>query len=174
MCLISFCKNLGGAVGFPFFAWVVNLFFFSFPPSLVVWDFHDVYISFLLTYQFEGLDNYNCLLVCERDQLWSTAHAQMNSFSKVKPNIPTEPKHGLTHVVQMRHLKHFGYSALSHYLISTSLARHSTHSTQDETNAFFWLWHFKVWAAKEVTVPNYVKLSLASQNHKHIGKKALR
>lgn len=41
------------------------------------------------------------------------ATASMNSLSEVKPDIPTETKHGLTHIVQMRHLEHFGYSSLS-------------------------------------------------------------
>lgn len=34
-------------------------------------------------------------------------------FFKVMADIPTETKRGLTHVVQMRHLKHSPYSALS-------------------------------------------------------------
>lgn len=88
----------------------------------------------------------------------------MKSFSKVKPDIPTETKHGLTHVVQMRHLEHFGYSSLSHFQIS---CRTFNTSLLDEANAFFWLWHFKVGDVKEATVSNYVQLTLASQNHKH-------
>lgn len=40
----------------------------------------------------------------------------------------------------------------------------------DEANAFFWLWHFKVGDVNEATVPNYVQLILASQNHKHASK----
>lgn len=51
----------------------------------------------------------------------STVNAWMHSFSKVKPDIPTETKHGLTHVVQMRHLKHTGYSALSHVILFSYL-----------------------------------------------------
>lgn len=88
----------------------------------------------------------------------------MKSFSKVKPDIPTETKHGLTHVVQMRHLEHFGYSSLSHFQIS---CRTFNTSLLDEANAFFWLWHFKVGDVKEATVSNYVQLILARQNHKH-------
>lgn len=47
-----------------------------------------------------------------------------NSFAKVRPDIPSETKHGLTHVVQMRPLEHFGYSSLSRALslVLSSLA----------------------------------------------------
>lgn len=62
---------------------------------------------------------------CERGQLWSAAAAWMNSSSKVRPHIPTETKHGLTHVVQMRHLEHFGYSSLSAVIsLRISLVKH--------------------------------------------------
>ncbi len=92
--------------------------------------------------------------------------AWMNSFSKVKPDIPAETKHGLTHVVQMRHLKHFVYSALC-------LPISFSHLLLDEANAFFWPWHFKDRDAGQATVSNYVRLILASQNHKHASKIAL-
>lgn len=65
---------------------------------------------------------------CERGQLWSAAAAWMNSSSKVRPHIPTETKHGLTHVVQMRHLEHFGYSSLSGVIsLHISLVGHRRH-----------------------------------------------
>lgn len=65
---------------------------------------------------------------CERGQLWSAAAAWMNSSSKVKPHIPTETKHGLTHVVQMRHLEHFGYSSLWGVIsLHISLVEHRRH-----------------------------------------------
>lgn len=89
----------------------------------------------------------------------------MNSFSKVKPDIPTETKHGLTHVVQMRHLKHFGYSALSLAISFSHLVQDIHKSLQDEANALFWLWHFKVLDANEATVSNHVERILACQKH---------
>lgn len=65
---------------------------------------------------------------CERGQLWSAAAAWMNCSAKVKPHIPTETKHGVTHVVQMRHLEHFGYSSLCGVIsLHISLVAHRRH-----------------------------------------------
>lgn len=94
--------------------WVVFDFVLFFPSLSSVWDLWDVYILVPQTSKSETWTiKIDHCAICERGQLWSTENARMNSSSKVKPDIPTETKHGLTHVVQMRHLKHFGYSALS-------------------------------------------------------------
>lgn len=94
----------------------------------------------------------------------------MNSFSKVKPEIPTESKHGLTHVVQSAKWDIWNTLAIQLYLSPSPLhisCRTFNTSLLDEANAFFRLWHFKVRDVEGVTVSNYVQLILARQIHKN-------
>lgn len=96
-------EDLGGFLFFVLF----------FPSSVVVWDLQYTYI-FVPNLWVWGLDNWNKTIeLSEGGQLWSTGAAWMNSSSMVMPDIPPDTKHSLTHVLQMRHLKHFGYSVLS-------------------------------------------------------------